>query len=157
VTTTSSGEARRREPGTVLWIEVMTPRLVACLLVAACAQARTAPQHPGDFTWAFDNGVISAGHRRQNPQPLDTPLPTDEQVAATRTATLAMPGPTEGAVRFCVGPTGSVTMADTETPTGDTGLDALLRDTVRTWTFRPAEFGGLRVEGCATAKFVPLD
>lgn len=120
-------------------------RLVASLLVAGCAQARLAPQHPGDFTWTYDNGVISAGHRRQNPQPLDVPDPT---------LTVGIPGPVAGAVRFCVGPTGFVTMAHTELSTGDAAIDQQLRDTVRTWTFRPAEFGGLRVEGCATAKFV---
>lgn len=116
----------------------------ALTLLAACAQPRLAPQHPGDFTWTYDNGVIAAGHRRQNPQPLDLPDPT---------ATTPLPSP--AAVRFCVGPTGFVTMADTETTTGDAQLDEKLRDTVRTWTFRPAEFGGLRVEGCATAKFLP--
>ena len=129
----------------------MAPRFVACLLLAACAQPRLGPQHPGNFKWTYDNGVVSAGHRRQNPQPLDIPNPTDERLAAARTATLAMPGPVEGAVRFCVGPTGSVTMAHTETPTGDTDLDHLLRDTVRTWTFRPAEFGGLELSMPALA------
>jgi TonB family protein len=129
----------------------MAPRFVVCLLLAGCVPAGAAPRHPGSFKWTYDNGVVSAGHRRQNPQPLDTPNPTVEP----RTPTSDMP--VEGAVRFCVGPTGSVTSADTEAPTGDATLDQTLRDTVRTWTFRPAEFGGLRVEACATAKFMLPD
>lgn len=126
----------------------MAPRFVVCLLLAGCVPAGAAPQYPGEFAWTYDNGVVSAGHRRQNPQPFDTPYPA---------ALLATSGPARGAVRFCVGPTGSVTSANTETSTGDPELDRALRDTVRTWTFQPAEFGGLRVEGCSTAVFAKFD
>lgn len=138
-------------------------RLVPGLLLAVgCAQAGLVPddarpstsQYPGQLRWTYDNGIVAAERARQHPQPLDTPNPAHDRLAATRTAMIDMPAAVEAAVRFCVGPTGSITSADTETPTGDDRLDRTLRETVRAWTFKPAEFGGLRVEACATATFV---
>lgn len=136
--------------------------LVGLGIVAGCAQAGVVPgegrrppsQYPGQFEWTFDNAMATAQHARQSPQPIDTPNPTNERLAATRTAMIDMPEAIEGAVRFCVGPTGSVTSAKTATPTGDEKLDTALRETVQAWTFRPAEFGGKRREACSTATFV---
>lgn len=110
--------------------------------------------YPGQsLSWSYDKGIASAEGAR-HPIHLYTPNPSNERLAATKTAMIDMPEVIEGAVRFCVGVDGKTKDLAMEAPTGDAKLDGVLRETVLVWRFKPAELGGRWVEACSTATFV---
>lgn len=130
-------------------------------LVVGCAGAGVVsreeppppPQYPGTFGWSYGHGIASAEGAR-HPTPVDVPLPLDERLMRTRTALVDKPEALTAVVQFCVdvaGQTRSVALVD---PGRDVQLNQVLLDTVRRWTFTPAELGGQRVEACSTATFV---
>lgn len=140
----------------------MRRSLLVVLLGTGCAQVGAIPTGEravppllcqDEFAWSYDRGIASAEGAR-HPQPIEAPCPPNEKLAATKTAMIDMPASIEGAVRFCVGVDGQTKDVATETATGDTKLDGVLRETVAGWRFRPAELSGRTVEACSTARFV---
>jgi hypothetical protein len=130
---------------------------------AACARGDAAPteepqsppepaQCKGDLEWSYDPG-LGAAEGATNPGVVDVPCPANERIAQTKTAMFDKPKLLRKFVRFCVDVEGKTKSVEPVDPGGDAKLDEILVETVRRWTFTPAELGGQKVEACSTMMF----
>lgn len=112
-------------------------RLVLALAaLSACAHA-SPPAPAGPRFGPFTHPDVPADTTVEDPDPIQTPNPPAVELAATKTA-MFKKGNYVGRVYFCVHPSGVTEAVTTTLSTADEQLDAVLRDTVARWTFRPA-------------------
>ena len=86
------------------------------------------------------------------PSPIYSPEPRQDKLLSTRAAQAGLPGATS--VYFCISRDGKAIDVQTrEKFPGDPGIDALLRETVAGWRFRPALRHGMAITVCTHRTF----
>jgi TonB family protein len=129
---------------------------LALALLAGCAQPWIVAKKVSSSAsseWTYTEDVTSA-ERLIKAVAIHAPNPNRQQLARAHTVKVGRVGTYEGAVRFCVRPRGTVRSDGMATPTGDAGLDHVLRQQVERWRFKPAILAGRPIEACSTVRFV---
>lgn len=130
-------------------------RLLPPLLLAACVPTGTpsAPPEPVGPTF-FDVTYpdIPPGTAALPPEPVNTPNPPLDRIIRTELA-LFHKGLHRNRTYYCVHPSGALEVITTVLPTGDPKLDEIVRETVATWTFKPATAAGKPTRACGKSEF----
>lgn len=127
--------------------------LAALAPFASSSCATASPPAPAGPRFApFTHPDVPAGTTVEAPDPIQTPHPPLAEIAATQTA-MFKKGNHVGRVYFCVHPSGVTEAVTTTLSTADEKLDAVLRDAVARWTFRPARAQAGPTRACTQTEF----
>jgi hypothetical protein len=123
-------------------------RLPLLLAVVACAPSERAAQPPGggDLRFTFTYPDIPAGAVAEPPAAISAPDPDNARVFASEA--IFHKGLHINRTYFCVHPSGVTEAITTVVPARAPGLDALMRETIAAWTFKPAQFQGKPTRAC---------